>query len=147
MNLIVIFLVLVFFSCSSTSQTTIDNKVEYSKNNDTLSMEKQDIDKLLPRLKIKEGSIFNIPGGENRFIEKEITILNNGGSELIIQNVRASCSCSSGKVIQGKVMPMSTGKVILSVNKDGLDNGVGSIEFLIDSNSIDSPHSVRIIVE
>ena len=84
---------------------------------------------------------------ESRFIEREIKVFNRGGGSLKILAVNASCSCSSGKTLQSDIHPLESGRIILSVNMDGLKDNQSEFEFKIESNAKNSPVTVLIKIK
>ncbi len=98
---------------------------------------------LLPVIDIKPAYII-AKAGKGKFIQREVKVLNRGGLPLYIHSVKPSCGCGSGKVLASPIQPLSVGKILLSVNLDGLYDGRDEVEFVINSNAKNSPVSVKI---
>lgn len=127
-----ILLILIFSSLNIHAQ--IFNQSESQKKIDSTQ---------LPVIDIKPSYIIARPG-DSKFIQREIKVLNRGGSPLYIHGVKPSCGCGSGKVLASPIQPLSIGKILVSVNLDGLYEDKDEVEFVISSNAKNSPVSVKI---
>lgn len=83
---------------------------------------------------------------KERLVQKEVKVLNRGGSTLSIKKITSSCGCSSGKILKGKVEPMDIGKLIFSINLDGLYDERNEVQFIIESNASNSPTGFKVKV-
>lgn len=129
------FLVLIgFFLCVSISCGQMF--IEESTQADTI---KPEID-ILP-------SAISVPAPEGNFILEDFKVLNRGGGELKITKIEATCACANGKVLQSRIMPLTSGKIQLTINMDGLDAEHRTVDFAVYSNAVNSPFMVRIVVE
>ncbi len=69
-------------------------------------------------------------------IMKDIIILNKGGKNLKITEVKPSCFCASVIVHNADIRPMGKGMISLSVNTDRMDeDSLLTIDFVIKSNA------------
>ncbi len=84
-------------------------------------------------------------GHEGQFFDTMIVVHNYGNIPLKLKKVQASCSCSSGTLQQGTVMPDKTGKIYISINKHGLHGDARRVEFDVYSNAEDPISSFEII--
>ena len=92
-------------------------------------------------------SVLTVPAPEGQFIMEDFKVLNRGGGVLKITKIDATCSCANGKVLSSNVVPLSVGKIQMTINMDGLDKHHRIVDFTIHSNASNSPFMVRIVVE
>ncbi len=88
----------------------------------------------------------NIAETAEKFLVREIKILNKGGSPLVIKSITSSCSCASAAVINPIVNPMTSGKVRLSMNTSGMSDTLNRVEFIVESNAKNSPTTYSVFV-
>lgn len=84
-------------------------------------------------------------GHEGQFFDTMVVVHNYGTADLKLKKVEASCSCSSGSLQQGTVKPNETGKIYISINKNGLHGNAKRVEFDVYSNAEDDISSFEII--
>lgn len=97
-------------------------------------------------IEIKPDSFFvNI--SEGKYITRNIKVLNRGGEPLYIKSITSSCQCGSSKILAGKVEPLGIGKILLSVNTDGLYDGNNIVEFIVNSTARNSPTQIKFVVD
>jgi len=91
-------------------------------------------------------SVISIPETTEKFLVREIKVLNKGGEPLIIRGVTPSCGCASATVMNGTINPMTTGKIRLSMNTSGMNDTLNRVEFVIESNAKNSPTAYSVFV-
>ena len=82
-----------------------------------------------------------MPSG--KYFQTEIKIFNRGNKTVTVNRVKGSCWCSSAHVLQSEIAPLDSGRILLSVNLEGM-NGGNMIEYTIYSNARNNPHSIKI---
>ena len=70
----------------------------------------------------------------------EFTFTNNGNEPLILQNVKASCGCTTPSYTQKPVMPGQTGTIKVHYNTNNV--GAFSKTVTVTSNAVDNPRVV-----
>ncbi len=78
-----------------------------------------------------------------KYFQAEIKIFNRGNKTVTVNRVKGSCWCSSAHVLHSEIAPLDSGKILLSVNLEGM-NGGNMIEYTIYSNARNNPHSIKI---
>lgn len=91
-----------------------------------------------PLLKVQPDSAY--------FVDREISILNSGGSPLRIRKVQASCYCASALVLTREIVPFSVGKMRLRINADKFTDSVTTVHFTVYSNAPDSMRVYKVYV-
>ncbi|HYF04365.1 MAG TPA: DUF1573 domain-containing protein [Patescibacteria group bacterium] len=81
-----------------------------------------------------------------KFIVREVKILNPGGAPLRIKSVTPSCGCASATVMNGTINPMTTGKIRLTMNTSGMNDTLNRVEFIVESNAKNSPMAYSVFV-
>jgi hypothetical protein len=75
-------------------------------------------------------------------IMKDILILNKGGKNLKITEVKPSCFCASVIVHNADIRPMGKGMITLSVNTDRMEeDSLLTIDFVLKSNAKEPEHT------
>ena len=129
-SLIFVFMVVATsFDVFSCFELLLNNKQEVDKDK---AMVVKPIMKLLP-------SVIHLSVADNRVPLAYVSVLNIGGGELIITSVKPSCDCASATVLASSVFPMTIGKIRLSVNTKNFSDTLSHVDFMIESNSINSP--------
>ncbi|MFP4527006.1 MAG: DUF1573 domain-containing protein [Candidatus Kapaibacterium sp.] len=100
---------------------------------------------LAPKMELQPDEIV-IDDPPGRFIEYKVKVLNRGDGPLMIERIKGSCSCSSGKAAQSTIYPMEVGELILWINLDGIDGDNNIIEFKIYTNEKNSPSKLYVTV-
>ncbi|MES2767362.1 MAG: DUF1573 domain-containing protein [Bacteroidota bacterium] len=91
-------------------------------------------------------SVMDIAETSEKFLIREIKVLNKGGSPLVIKSVTPSCWCASVVVMTPTVNPMTTGKIRLSMNTAGMSDTLNRLEFIVESNAKNSPTAYSVFV-
>ncbi len=91
-------------------------------------------------------SVMSVAETSEKFLVREVKILNKGGSPLVIKSVTPSCSCASAAVMTPTVNPMTSGKVRLSMNTSGMSDTLNRVEFIVESNAKNSPTTYSVFV-
>jgi hypothetical protein len=81
-----------------------------------------------------------------KFIINELKFYNTGKKILKIEKVNGSCFCASSTILNSKVQPGDSGKIMLYVNLDGFKDDSHIVEYYIFSNSINSPYTIKLDV-
>ncbi len=84
-------------------------------------------------------------GHEGQFFDTMIVVHNYGTADLKLEKVEASCSCSSGTLQQGTIKPNETGKIYISINKNGFHGNARRVEFDVYSNAEEEISSFEVI--
>ena len=66
---------------------------------------------------------------------------------IFFESITASCSCSNGRILKNPIKPGDKGKLMLTINTDGLDKDYPAVEFIIESNAVNSPLNIIINVK
>lgn len=101
----------------------------------------------IPPVMLVKPLLINVEHPDSRFIEREVKVFNRGGGSLRILSIAASCGCSSGKTLQSEIHPLEAGRIMLSVNLDGMYEDKNEVEFIIESNAKNSPVIVKIAIK
>ncbi len=99
-----------------------------------------------PMIEVKP-ALFHVSEDESGFITRQVKVLNRGCSPLRIISVTGSCGCSKASVQTGLIHPLSVGKIILYINLEGLYDDNRTIEYVIESNAMNSPTNIKVIVD
>lgn len=81
-----------------------------------------------------------------RFIVQEVSFYNEGGGILYINYIDGACGCSTSKLLNNNISPTGEGKMILSINLEGVSENNNLVEYLVYSNASNTPVPVRIKV-
>ncbi|MFP4544902.1 MAG: hypothetical protein ACLFQU_11770 [Candidatus Kapaibacterium sp.] len=130
---LIIIIIAAFFSVTAGESQIFHNE---SRQTDSTALP---VIKVIPRT-------MTAAADENGYITKEVVIINKGVEKLKIEEIKASCKCSSGKMLRNNIYPMQEGKAWLSINTDGLYADARNVEFAFISNARNSPYKVIITV-
>lgn len=81
-----------------------------------------------------------------KFLVREVKILNKGGEPLRIKDIKASCSCASAVALKGTINPMTSGTLRLSMNTSTMTDTLNTVQFIVESNAKNSPTVVSVFV-
>ncbi len=82
---------------------------------------------------------------QGQFFDTMVVVHNYGNVDLKLKRVEAGCSCSSASLQQGTVKPNKTGKIYISINKNGLHGNAKRVEFDVYSNAEDKISSFEVV--
>jgi len=133
-----IYLIMGFFLVAALAANAQMNNEDNTSEKDSLQSP--------PMIEVKP-CVFYVKADETGFITKQVKVLNRGGKPLMITKVTGSCGCSKASVQSGLIHPLSVGKIILYINLDGLYDDNRMVEYVIESNAVNSPTSIKVFVE
>lgn len=91
-------------------------------------------------------SFIDIGETSEKFLVREVKILNKGGAPLVITGIKPSCSCASAVALNPTVNPMTSSKIRLSMNTSTMTDTLNTVQFIVESNAKNSPSVLSVFV-
>jgi hypothetical protein len=137
MKYIINFLIIIF--CFNYCNLTSQNKVDSTKNDNIIDTTKNAIFGI-------DTAYYKLPKPDGNFITKKISFYNKGNAKLIIDRVQGSCFCASSTILNSKVNPEDTGKIMLYINLSTFSEQQHIVQFQVISNAENSPYTISVDV-
>ncbi len=99
-----------------------------------------------PQIAIKPSKVHIYYNDTTQFITEKVKIINSGGSELIIKDVKGTCNCATSMVARSTIHPTTIGQLYLYIDAVRLTDTLMRVDYIIRSNAKDSVLTLPVIL-